>query len=74
VLLSHIMKEAKKEGKRLRAEFKHTGRNRLMFVTFKFANFKAVSAGNEENMVLENDLSAIKEIPPYIRVIETRSG
>jgi FkbH-like protein len=68
VLLSYIMKEAKKAEKKLIAEFKHTGRNRQMFVTYKFANFKEVEKLDEENVVFENDFSNIQEYPHYIDI------
>jgi len=68
VLLSHIMAEAKKANKRLFADFKVTDRNRMMFVTFKFANFKEV-AKNEDYVVLENDLTNIQGYPDYIKVV-----
>ena len=42
ILLTHIMQEARKNGKKVMADFRHTGRNRMMYVTLKFANFKEV--------------------------------
>jgi len=71
VFLSHIMNEAKSAGKRLRADFKKTDRNRMMFVTFKFANFKVIKTDKNDRLTLENDLSFIQKIPPYIQVITT---
>jgi FkbH-like protein len=67
VLLTHIMQEAKKDNKKLLADFKQTDRNRMMFVAFRFANFKQLST-EEEYMLLENDLSVIQEQPPYIKL------
>jgi len=67
--LSYIMHEAKKEGKRLRVDFKPTDRNRMMYVTFKFANFKEIMADESGQMLLENELSSIQNIPPYIELI-----
>jgi FkbH-like protein len=69
VLLYFIMSEAKKAGKKLMADFKKTDRNRMMFITFKFANFKIVENKGSEVMILENDLSFIQKIPPYINVV-----
>lgn len=68
VILSYIMKEAKKEGKKLRADFRDTGKNRMMNVSFRFANFKEVSADGNGNYVFENDLDQIQEFPAYIDV------
>lgn len=69
VLLSYIMQEAKKDRKRLRADFKDTGRNRMMYTTFKFANFKEIQTDGSGTKLLENDLSLIQEFPPYIDVV-----
>ncbi len=68
VLLSYIMQETKRAGKKLIADFKHTGRNRMMYVSYKFANFKEASTDEEGNILLENDLTMIQPFPPYIDV------
>jgi hypothetical protein len=68
VLLSHIMQQAQKSGKKVRADFIHTGRNRVMYVTFKFAGFKELMEDEFGTIVLENDLSSIQEFPPYVNV------
>lgn len=69
VLLSYIMRQAKRLGKRLLADFKVTDKNRMMFITYRFANFKEIS-NKGDYIVLENDLSAIQEFPKYITVTE----
>ena len=69
VLLSYIMQEAQKAKKKLRADFRNTGRNRMMYATFKFANFKEVQTDEFGTKLLENDLSLIQEFPPYVNVI-----
>jgi len=68
VLMSHIMQECKKDGKKLLADFKHTKRNRMMYVSYKFSNFKEISSDAEGNITFENDLSMIQPFPPYIDV------
>jgi len=68
VLLTHIMQEAKKEGKKVRADFKHTGRNRMMYATFKFGNFREVMTDNSGTIVMENNLLKIQEFPPYVNL------
>jgi len=67
VLLSYIMKEAQKEGKELLADFKTTDRNRMMYVTFKFAKFAEIEK-KEDYVILKNDLSDIQDYPEYIKV------
>jgi FkbH-like protein len=68
VLMSHIMQETKKAGKKLLADFKRTDRNRQMYVGYKFANFKEKSKDDEGYILFENDLSMIQPFPPYIEV------
>ncbi len=68
VLLSYIMQDAKKAGKTLRADFRDTGRNRIMYITFMFANFKQVGKSQSGNVILESDLSSIQAFPPYMRI------
>jgi FkbH-like protein len=68
VLMSYIMRETKKAGKKLRADFRTTKRNRQMYISYKFANFKEVSSDDDGNIVFENDLSMIQPFPHYIDV------
>ena len=67
VLLTQIMKLAKKAGVRLRAEFVSNDRNRMMYITYKFAGFREI-ANDGKAAVLENDLARTQEFPAYIRV------
>lgn len=70
VLLSFLMKEAKKTNNKLKAEFIRTDRNRQMLLTYRFANFMEIK--QEENIsILENDLSNIQEYPPFVYVTIT---
>lgn len=68
VQLYHIMNEAKSAGKSLRADFKRTDRNRMMYVTYKFANFKELLKDDDGLILLENDLSIVPEYPPYLKL------
>jgi FkbH-like protein len=43
VMLNHVISEAFRSGKKLRAEFVETDRNRMMYVTYKFAGFEEVA-------------------------------
>ena len=69
LLLSYIMKEAQKAGKKLRADFRDTGKNRMTYITFMFANFKKAESKHAGSMILENDLSIVQDFPSYIDVI-----
>lgn len=40
----------------------------MMYITYKFANFKEMSNDGKGNIVFENDLSMIQPYPSYIDV------
>ena len=67
ILLIQIMRLAKEAGVALRAEMVHTGRNRMMQITLKFAGFREVGR-HEDLIILENDLNNIQPIPDYVKV------
>lgn len=66
VMMSYIMGLAKEANVRFRAEFVPTDRNRMMYITYKFANFKEIEE-KDGLVILENDLSYIQPIPSYIK-------
>jgi FkbH-like protein len=68
VLLTHVMMAARAEGKKLQADFRDTGKNKMMFVTYKFANFKKLGTREDGVVILENDLSQIQPYPDYLAV------
>jgi FkbH-like protein len=67
IMLNHIMKLAKADNVPLRAEFISNNRNRLMYISYKFAGFKEI-ANQGEMVILENDLAQIQPMPSYIKV------
>lgn len=68
VLINFLMGLAKKHKVRLRAEFVPTDRNRMMYVTYKFAGFKEILE-KENRVVFENNLELIQPFPNYMKVI-----
>lgn len=68
ILLTYIINEAKKNNKKLFADFKKTDRNKMMYITYKLANFKEASSNGEGYAVLKNDLDVIQRFPKYIEV------
>lgn len=67
VLINYIMKLAKDENVVLRAEFVPTDRNRIMYITYKFAGFKEIQ--ESDNLILfENDLTHIQPFPEFINI------
>jgi len=66
-VISYILQSAKRRGVGVRAEFVETGRNRMMYATYKFHGFREV----EENgglIVLAHDLERVLPCPRYITI------
>jgi FkbH-like protein len=71
ILLNYILRRARKSGVRLLSEFVSNDRNRMMYVTYKFAGFKEIeSTGGIQ--ILQHDLEAIPPVADYVSVrVET---
>ncbi|MBH8571743.1 HAD-IIIC family phosphatase [Nostocaceae cyanobacterium CENA369] len=65
IMLNHIMSLAKSNNVRLLAEFVSNDRNRMMYISYKFAGFKEVDK-NGDLVIFENDLSRIQDVPGYV--------
>ena len=72
-LITLLRQQAREAGVRLLAEFRATDRNRMMYITYKFAGFSEVSEA-EGNALLEADLASIPELPAYLRINATWQG
>ncbi len=67
IMINYIRKLAQSAGVKLTAEFLPTERNRMMYVTYKFAGFREVD--KRYGLIrLENDLGSLPAFPDYIRV------
>jgi 3-hydroxyacyl-CoA dehydrogenase-like protein len=66
-MISYIISRAGRDGARLRAHFIPNGRNRTMYVTYKFGGFKEVEKDGDL-IILEHDLSQIQPFPAYVQV------
>ncbi|HFC11944.1 MAG TPA: HAD-IIIC family phosphatase [Anaerolineae bacterium] len=67
IVISHIMQQAKAAGAKLRAIYVPNGRNRQMYITYKFGGFREIA--QDGNMItLEHDLTNIQPFPDYIDV------
>lgn len=64
-LLTHAIRLAVGQGKRLRAEFLETEFNRIMFVTYKFAGFEEVEEQGDR-LLLEYRGEGLPELPSHI--------
>lgn len=67
IMINYIRNEAKKNGVRLRSEMISNERNRMMYMTYKFAGFKEIEKQGDLT-VFENDLTEIPGFPDYAKV------
>jgi FkbH-like protein len=67
IMMSTIMQRAREAGACLRADFIPNGRNRMMYVTYKFGGFSEI-AQDGDLIIFENDLSHIQPLPEYVQV------
>jgi FkbH-like protein len=67
VLLNHVVGLAHAEGSRLRAEFVPTDRNRIMYITYRFAGFVEGSV-TDGVQTLVGPADGAPEPPAYLRV------
>jgi FkbH-like protein len=67
VMITHLRQQARAAGVRLLADFIPNGRNRQMYVTYKFSGFREI-ARDGELVRLEADLADVPPFPPYLYV------
>jgi FkbH-like protein len=67
ILINYIMREAQRANVRLLAEFISNDRNRMMYISYRFANFNEI-ANDGERILFENDLTRIQPDPDYVTV------
>ncbi|MDZ8085092.1 MAG: HAD-IIIC family phosphatase [Nostoc sp. DedQUE12b] len=66
IMLNYVMSLAQNNNVRLLAEFVPNNRNRMMYIAYKFANFKEIE--KSDNLVIfENDLTRIQSVPLYVK-------
>jgi len=68
IIINHILHLAKENNVRLKAEFVVTDRNRMMYVTYKFAGFKELEQ-HDNKVIFENDFSMLQSYPDYVTVV-----
>lgn len=69
-LITWLRREAAAAGVRLLADFRMTERNRMMYITYKFAGFSDLSDA-EGVLLLEADLACVPELPAYLQLRTT---
>ncbi|HET9182773.1 MAG TPA: HAD-IIIC family phosphatase [Candidatus Angelobacter sp.] len=67
IMLNHILRKAKESGVRLLSEFISNDRNRMMYVTYKFAGFTEIEDRGGVK-ILEHSLTSIPPVADYISV------
>ncbi len=67
IMMTHIMNLAKAANVSLRAHFVPNGRNRLMYITYKFSGFDEIETHNDL-IILENSLQTIQSFPDYVDI------
>ncbi len=65
--ITYLREQASAAGVALRARFRPTDRNRMMYVTYRFAGFQEIGEENGVS-ILENDLSSIPPFPGYLKM------
>jgi FkbH-like protein len=67
IMMNYVMKQAQKANMRLLAEFVPNDRNRMMYITYKFAGFKEVE--KKDNLVIfEANQDLIQPYPSYVEL------
>jgi FkbH-like protein len=67
VLLNYILRRAREAGVRLLSEFVANDRNRMMYITYKFAGFTEVETKNGVQ-ILQHSLESIPPVAGYVRI------
>jgi FkbH-like protein len=67
ILMNHVLQLARHSGVRLRAEFRPNGRNRLMFVSYKFCGFEVIER-RQDLLILEHNLQRIQPFPDWLEI------
>lgn len=71
VLLAYIINQANQEEKTLYADFRHTGKNRMMYMTYKMSNFIQVGSVVNDTIILKQASKKTQKIPNYVDIIAT---
>ena len=67
IMLNHILGKARESGVRLLSEFVSNDRNRMMYVTYKFAGFTEIE-NRGGTQILEHGLASIPPVADYVSV------
>ncbi|TXK38999.1 HAD family hydrolase [Nonomuraea sp. C10] len=73
IMLSHIVRSARRQGVRLRADFVANERNRMMYLTYRFHGFREVAASGDV-VLLDHDPGVVRPFPHYVEVRTSQRG
>ena len=68
VLLTWLRKAAKEHGVRLLADFRDTGHNRMMRLSYMVAGFSELAQGADGLTILENNLADVPPLPDFLEI------
>ena len=69
IFLTYLRHRAREHGVRLVADFRDTGRNRMMRAAYMVAGFSETKKLDNGLVLLENDLEDIPPLPDYLEII-----
>lgn len=69
VLLTYLRNTAKENGVRLVADFRDTGRNRMMRAAYMVAGFVEKERREDGMVLLENDLKDVPPLPDHLKIV-----
>lgn len=69
IFLSFLRNAARDNNVRLTADFRDTGRNRMMRIAYMVAGFSEKEQHEDGTTLLENDLTEVPPIPNYCKII-----
>jgi FkbH-like protein len=70
IMLQYLVSEAKTSNCRLTANFRDTGRNRMMYLAYKFSSFKESGETEGNCIIMEHPLQNEQPVPSYLRIID----
>lgn len=68
ILLTYLRNAAREHGVCLTADFRDTGRNRMMRATYMVAGFSERTQRDDGLIVLENDLTDVPPLPGFLKI------
>ncbi|MBN1294823.1 MAG: HAD-IIIC family phosphatase [Candidatus Latescibacteria bacterium] len=69
IMLNFIIRKALDEGKKLQADFVETGRNRMMYVTYRFGGFREIETDGKKSLLHYEEGGPYPGFPDYVEVV-----